>query len=112
MLPARLNRPLDFLVVSDHAENLGLAPAIAESNPELLKSEWGKMEHDLVKQGTDGRDQGLRQLDGRDGSAQGSAQGHDGLAKTMWQKVTDGGREVQRAGPVHRLHRLRMDVEP
>ena len=25
-LPARLQRPLDFLVVSDHAENLGLAP--------------------------------------------------------------------------------------
>ena len=25
-LPARLARPLDFLVVSDHAENLGLAP--------------------------------------------------------------------------------------
>ena len=53
-LPARLNRPLDFLVVADHAENLGLAPAIAESNPELLKNEWGKMQHDLVKQGTDG----------------------------------------------------------
>ena len=53
-LPARLHRPLDFLVVSDHAENLGLAPAIAESNPELLKNEWGKMEHDLVKSGTEG----------------------------------------------------------
>jgi len=32
-IPARLVRPLDFLVVSDHAENLGLAPMIAESNP-------------------------------------------------------------------------------
>ena len=32
-LRARLQRPLDFLVVSDHAENLGLAPMIAESNP-------------------------------------------------------------------------------
>lgn len=46
---ARLIRPLDFLVVSDHAENLGLAPFIAESNPELLKSEWGRMVHDMVK---------------------------------------------------------------
>ncbi len=53
-LPARLERPLDFLVVADHAENLGLAPAIAESNPELLKNEWGKMEHDLVKSGLEG----------------------------------------------------------
>lgn len=27
-VPARLNRPLDFLVVSDHAENPGFSPAI------------------------------------------------------------------------------------
>ena len=48
---ARLVRPLDFLVISDHAENLGLAPMIAESNEELLKSENGKKLHDLVKDG-------------------------------------------------------------
>ena len=48
---ARLIRPLDFLVVSDHAENLGLAPFIDESNPELLKSEWGRKVHDMVKAG-------------------------------------------------------------
>jgi hypothetical protein len=30
-LPARLIRPLDFLVIADHAENLGLAPMIEES---------------------------------------------------------------------------------
>ena len=47
----RLIRPLDFLVVADHAENLGLAPFIAESNPELLKSEWGRAVHDMVKSG-------------------------------------------------------------
>ena len=47
----RLIRPLDFLVVADHSENLGLAPFIAESNPELLKSDWGRKVHDLVKAG-------------------------------------------------------------
>ena len=50
-IPARLSRPLDFLVVSDHAENLDLAPAILESNPDLLANDWGRMVHDLVKQG-------------------------------------------------------------
>jgi hypothetical protein len=50
-LPVKLQRPLDFLVVSDHAENLGLASLIAESNPELLKSPWGRKIHDLVKEG-------------------------------------------------------------
>jgi len=49
--PARLIRPLDFLVVADHAENLGLSPMIEESNPELLKDPWGKKAHDLVKAG-------------------------------------------------------------
>jgi hypothetical protein len=48
---ARLIRPLDFLVVADHAENLGLAPLIAESNLDLLRNPWGKQAHDLVKSG-------------------------------------------------------------
>ena len=50
-LRARLQRPLDFLVVSDHAENLGLAPMIAESNPDLLRTDFGRLVHDLVKSG-------------------------------------------------------------
>ncbi|OUS32883.1 hypothetical protein A9Q98_00270 [Thalassotalea sp. 42_200_T64] len=48
---ARLIRPLDFLVISDHAENLGLAPLIANSDAELLKTKYGKILHDLVKDG-------------------------------------------------------------
>ena len=47
----RLIRPLDFLVVSDHAENLGLAPYIDESHPDLLASDWGSKVHDMVKSG-------------------------------------------------------------
>ncbi|WP_170467654.1 DUF3604 domain-containing protein [Ruegeria arenilitoris] len=48
---AQLVRPLDFLVVADHAENLGLAPMISESNPQLLANSWGRQVHDLVKAG-------------------------------------------------------------
>ena len=47
----RLIRPLDFLVVSDHAEALGLAPYIAEGNPDLLATENGKRWSDMVKAG-------------------------------------------------------------
>lgn len=50
-LPVRIARPLDFLVISDHAENLGLAPMIAESNPALLANDWGRAVRDLVKAG-------------------------------------------------------------
>lgn len=48
---ARLKQPLDFLVVADHAENLGLPVLIRESNPALLAEPWGKAVHDLVKSG-------------------------------------------------------------
>ena len=48
-LPVQLQRPLDFLVIADHAENLGLAPMIANSDPALLANPWGKEVHDLVK---------------------------------------------------------------
>ncbi|MBT8059112.1 MAG: DUF3604 domain-containing protein [Gammaproteobacteria bacterium] len=47
----RLVRPLDFLVVSDHAEALGLAPYIAEGNPDLLATENGKRWSDMVNEG-------------------------------------------------------------
>ncbi len=47
----RLSRPLDFLVVTDHTENLGMAPMIATSDPILMKSEIGRLWHDMVKSG-------------------------------------------------------------
>ena len=50
-LRTRLLRPLDWLVVADHAENIGLSPMIAESDAGLLKSDWGRKVHDLVKAG-------------------------------------------------------------
>ena len=50
-VPGQLSRPFDFVVVADHSENLGLAPAVAESDPDLLAVPWGKKLHDLVKAG-------------------------------------------------------------
>jgi Protein of unknown function (DUF3604) len=83
---ARLQRPLDFLVVADHAENLGLAPMIAESNPELLKTEFGRLVHDLVKSGEGGAaynawGEGMiaRQDPLKDNSA---------IARSMWERIT------------------------
>ncbi|MBT8359972.1 MAG: DUF3604 domain-containing protein [Desulfofustis sp.] len=49
--PTKLIRPLDYLVVSDHAEALGLAPFIAEGNPDLLATENGKRWYDMVNAG-------------------------------------------------------------
>ena len=50
---AQLNRPLDFLVVSDHAEYLGLSDLIATGNPELLATDAGKEWYQAMKEGGD-----------------------------------------------------------
>ena len=50
-LQFKLKRPLDFVVISDHAENLGLAPFIGRSDPAVMESEQGKKWHDMVKAG-------------------------------------------------------------
>lgn len=67
-LKTRLQRPLDFLVIADHAESLGLAPMIAESNERLLQTEVGKKLYDLVNAGKNVAAYGLwsktRQTDG------------------------------------------------
>ncbi|SPF39033.1 conserved exported hypothetical protein [Syntrophobacter sp. SbD1] len=48
---ARLSRPLDFLVVSDHAEYLGLADLLNNADPDLLSTEVGKSWYDKMKKG-------------------------------------------------------------
>lgn len=88
-IPAKLKRPLDFLVVSDHAENLGLAPAIAESNPELLKNEWGRSVYDDIKKGTiEGITAGYMKWMEKVGSRNDPLKDQTALVKSMWAKVT------------------------
>lgn len=41
-MKVRLSRPLDFLVVADHSENLGVLPRIEAGDPLILKTEIGK----------------------------------------------------------------------
>ena len=47
----KLVRPLDFVVVADHAENFGLPDLIDRSDPLVLNDSLGKQLHDLVKSG-------------------------------------------------------------
>jgi hypothetical protein len=52
-LRAKLIRPLDFLVVSDHAEYIGLAPMLATGDPVLLADPIGKRWYDMYNAGGD-----------------------------------------------------------
>ena len=88
-VPARLARPLDFLVIADHAENLGLAPAVAAKNPELLATDWGRGLAEILAPGTPealGKAYnywGVKMLAGKD-----PLKGIN-LAETMWQRLTE-----------------------
>ncbi|MGI9434150.1 MAG: DUF3604 domain-containing protein, partial [Geminicoccaceae bacterium] len=50
-LQVKLHRPLDWVVVADHAENLGIADFITRSDPICLANEVCKRWHDLNKAG-------------------------------------------------------------
>ncbi len=88
-VPARLARPLDFLLVSDHAENLGLAPALAESNPELLATEWGRQLHEILAPGTvEALGEGLNLWLATIGTGDDPLAGTN-FAATMWNRLTE-----------------------
>ena len=52
--PVQLIRPLDFLVVTDHAEYIGLASMIRDANPILLSDPHGKWLYDNFTAGPEG----------------------------------------------------------
>jgi hypothetical protein len=93
---ARLQRPLDFLVVADHAENLGLAPMIAEKNPDLLQTDFGRKISELVYAGKYGD---AYTLWGEGMSAgKDPLKGQEGLTRTMWERLTAMAEEFNEPG--------------
>ena len=93
---ARLVRPLDFLVVADHAENLGVAPMIAESNSEFLKTEFGRKVHKLVNDGDAWRaysEWGKYMSAGEDPLA-----GETALTEMIWHRLTAAAEKYNQPG--------------
>ena len=88
----KLIRPLDFVVVADHAENLGLADFIARSDPILLANPTGKRWHDMSKAG-DGYDAFLEWL--RDDSDQID---EPRMMQTVWARVVENADEYYEPG--------------
>jgi len=50
-LRARLSRPLDFLVIADHAEMYGLMPQLLSGDPEILSTENGRRWYEALTSG-------------------------------------------------------------
>lgn len=106
---AQLIRPLDFLVVADHAENLGLAPMIAEANPDLLATDFGREITDLVRQGHwteayvawgTAMSTGVDPVD------------DDNLTRTIWNRIVDSAEHYNQPGTFTALHGFEWTSSP
>jgi hypothetical protein len=49
--PAKLSRPLDFLVVTDHSDNMGFFPDLFAGKPDLLADATGRKWYNLIQSG-------------------------------------------------------------
>jgi len=50
----KLSRPLDFLVVADHSDNMGFFPDLFAGKPELLADPTGRRWYDMIQSGKGG----------------------------------------------------------
>ena len=49
--PAKLSRPLDFLVVTDHSDGMGFFPQLMSGDPVLMATPQGRKWYDQIKSG-------------------------------------------------------------
>jgi hypothetical protein len=49
--PTKLSRPLDFLVVADHSDNMGFFPEMLAGKPDVLADPTGRKWYDMIQSG-------------------------------------------------------------
>ena len=83
----RLSRPLDFLVVADHAEGLGTIVELFKGNPVLMKDPTLKRWYELFNSGSEGGQKAYTEMNAA--SAQGKlppGMADPALARSIWDK--------------------------
>ena len=96
-LRVQLNRPLDFLVVSDHAEYLGIAELINTANPEFLATDVGRKWYDAMQKG--GEAGWLAVIDIMQDMQKGTPQFKDAnVERSVWERVIDIASEYNEPG--------------
>ncbi|WP_170791767.1 DUF3604 domain-containing protein [Ruegeria lacuscaerulensis] len=103
----KLIRPLDFVVMADHAENLGLADFIRRSDPLILANETGKRWHDMVKSGN-GYDAFLEWLRANDTDLINEPK----LLATAWDSATTNADEYYQPGTFTTFHGFEWTSHP
>ena len=95
----RLSRPLDFLVVADHAEGLGMMVELFKGNPQLMKDPTLKRWYELFNQGPEGGQKAYTEMNAA--SAQGklpAGMADPKLARTIWDRYVKTADEFNEPG--------------
>ena len=114
--PAKLGRPLDWLVIADHSDGMGFFSDMAAGNPDIIKYEQGKRWYDGLQKGGDASVAAALDLittfsQGKinpEMMAEYSPGGR--IYESIWEKVVDAAERFNDPGHIHRLHRFRMDI--
>ena len=104
---AKLSRPLDFLVVSDHSDGMGFFPQLIGGDPALLATPQGRKWYDEINSGK-GAQAAVDIITsfGRGQMPKGFPTPGTPAYRSAWREIDQGGGRGERAGPFHRLHRL------
>ena len=103
--PAKLSRPLDWVAVTDHSDAAGVIFEIRDGNPNLMADPLAKRWHDMMAAGQ-GVQAASEMIAAQSNNKiplchEGSPARHVDLEKEHGHHG-----EIQRAGPIHGLHRL------
>jgi|GEM_PF-2424057 len=84
--PFKLLRPLDFVVVADHAENIGLSDYLLRGDPLVLQSDAGRRWAQMMKEGN-GYNAFIEWVDGN-GRAEDQIDNPD-MMSSVWERVVE-----------------------
>ena len=110
----RLSRPLDFLVVTDHSDGLGFFPQLLAGDPTILADPQGRKWYNMIQEGK-GADAAVEMIIAASRRAPSPRPslplpGTPAYRKA-WRDIIAAADEANEPRPLHRLHRLRVDLE-
>ncbi|MCZ6828580.1 MAG: DUF3604 domain-containing protein [Gammaproteobacteria bacterium] len=86
--PVQLVRGLDYLVITDHAEFMGLANMIRDSDSQLLSLPWGQWIHERFNAGPEGRLEAFQDVAAR-GMTGDNPFSSDDAARSIWRNFVE-----------------------
>ena len=110
--PVKLGEPLDWVAITDHSDGMGVITEIKSGNPELLKDPTIKKWYGMFSAGPAEAKAAVMELIQAQATKKLPPAFMDPkFARKPVDEEYGDRRKVQRAGAIHRLYRLRVDVE-